>query len=402
MGAPKYKKEDLSTLDLDSLKLQEQDLTSGKYPEDEIVVLKIKDEVIGHFWQQDLREFIKQRPSFTSEAEIQKSGDEEFTPIFDHPLFQRRRPQIVKAQMPAIPKGPGYYMLEHGQKRGPYSLEELKELVDTKKAILTDMISADDGQNWIKLYDLPEFDRRNESKSHLPHSPEGEVFSQSEQVIKESSINGDATEFIARLAYDGKENELIQEAPLEEDQDKVPTNKSRVKILKITLSFTIAIGAIFFIMSQDSQKLQKAFKEQINRNKKGPRKVSRKKRKTHIKRTPAARNTPRPTKRAQKRAPTSRPNNDPQRQERRRRDRFVEMKNKRSNDRDQVYDDGTDPVELDPIRRTLSKDNIDPQDDEPIDNYNYDEGDIDDPADDPAPLDPVEEEEEAFDGDANY
>ncbi len=381
MGEPKLKSDRPEKKDLNQFKLKEEDLTSGEYPSDEIFILKVDDEVLGTFWQYDIRSCLQEKTLSGEDVwikSIQKNQDgnndgnnhndndkDNWLSLFDHPFFQRRRPQVVSEEM-ATPKGQSYYILDQGQKTGPLSLGEIKEKVHLTELILTDVISLDHGSSWVKIYDLPEFNRRNQNRTYLPHSPEKEVLSHSKPEVRSrlKLKKNDIPDFIANLAYLGKnKGQMIDE---EGPRNEGPQKKSKKKWFFLSMLIIISMVIISFIfkdqnspapilktkIKQKTMKIHKAkvikeSKKSYSRPKKVQRKIKNKvERKNH--------------QRAIRKVIPFEKSNTYKRSNPVKDNRFREVENNR-NDNGPLYDDGQDPVELDPIRRTLSKDNIDPQ-----------------------------------------
>jgi hypothetical protein len=374
MGIPKFKFNQPLKKDLTQLELTEEDLVSGDFPADEIFRLKINDVVHGYFWQYDLKDYVQQDTSFQENTFIQKHGEEEWVNLFDHPFFQRRRPQIV-TKIESNSHAQEYYILDQGQKMGPYSIEEIQEQVRSKKAILTDMISLDDGQNWGKIYDLIEFDRRNEAQAYLPHTPEQDVLSQSDPEIN-SKINRkrtDATEFIARLAYLGKNASPIFDESESDQQNSSSNIFDKKSVWPVVVLVVVFLGISSILMITTDQKSTK-----LTGNKNVQRDLRNSSRVKKVKAENTAKASSRNLKasnarKAQQRQAARRNkirkstpfkrSKTYQKAREARNKRFLEIKNDKDED-DNFYDDGSDPVEQDPVRRTLSKDTINPSEDD--------------------------------------
>jgi hypothetical protein len=375
MGIPKFKFNQPLKKDLSQLKLTDDDLVSGDFPADEIFQLKVDDVIHGFFWQYDLKDYVQQDTSFEDNTFIQKYGETGWVNLFDHPFFQRRKPQLVnKIETPAHAQE--YYILEQGQKMGPFTIEEVKEQVHNKKAILTDMISLDDGHSWGKIYDLVEFDRRNEEKSFLPHTPEQEVLSDSGSEVK-SKINkkrSDATEFIAGLAYIGKSSSATFEDE-ESDQDSSQSKKLNTKQILGAVAVVIIIAAVSMLITgtedkntklTGNSKVQKDIKNKERIDKARALNNAKAKERSEKRNVSASNARKAQQRRAARRnkirnsTPFVR-SNTYKKASKARSKRFVEIKN---DSEDDFYDNGNDPVEQDPVRRTLSKDTINPSEDD--------------------------------------
>ena len=71
-----------------------------------------------------------------------------------------------------------FHLLKHGQKDGPYTVEDLKNMIKERELLLTDEVSGNNGKSWLKLFMLPDFDRRSNPAEHdeLPFRPEEQAF----------------------------------------------------------------------------------------------------------------------------------------------------------------------------------------------------------------------------------
>lgn len=409
MGEPKIKPSKLKK-DLQSIKLTKQQVESGEFPLEEVFELENEGAIAGLFWQYDLKDFVQQETSFDENARIRNFGTKEWTSLFNHPFFQRRKPQLVQAV--AAEANEEFYLLEQGQKAGPYTINEIKQMVESKTALLTDMVSVDGGHSWGKIYEIEEFDRRKMNITHnLPAAPEEEILrAHEDKVIEKLNRQDQETDAIAGLAYIGnmklgkvtdqqvnEEKEI--EAQVEKDDE---TNSTWIQVFWVGLFAISLAGIIWLFWPSDNnststkgtklgkiapvQKLKpsKTWKVQKptatapsrspatnrSRSRINNRDTSRTRKSTPFKQTSTY-------KRAQKeRQKKARANDD-----------FVKVENY---DDENYYDDGTDPVELDPVRETLSKETIDPEEEA------YDEFDAADQADPAMERDPAAEVNETY------
>jgi hypothetical protein len=105
---------------------------------------------------------------------------EEWKDFFSTAEFQRRKPKLVPAQN--LIQNDDFYILEKGQKSGPFSLEQVKNKVETCEIVVSSEVSVDEGKTWIKLYEHHEFDRRlHKNQEDLPFQPEQNIFDESER-----------------------------------------------------------------------------------------------------------------------------------------------------------------------------------------------------------------------------
>lgn len=409
MGEPKIKTSNLKK-DLQNIKLTKQQVESGEYQLDEIFELENEGQIVGLYWQYDLKDFVQQETSFDENARIRNFGQKEWTSLFNHPFFQRRKPQLIQAVDSNT--ADEFFLLEQGQKAGPYSIEEIKSMVESKTALLTDMVSVDGGQSWGKIYEIEEFDRRKMDMTHsLPAAPEEEILrSHQEKVIEKISNQDQETDAIAGLAYIGNmkmgkvndsqvEDKVQVEQNIEEESE---TNSKWIQVFWIGL-FAVSLAGIIWLFypSSNTSSSTKGTKHgklsPIQKVK--PTKTWKAKTPTKAPtRSPAVRrNNTRVDDRDRSRARKTTPFKQTSTYKRAKKERekkvandddFVKVENYED---ENYYDDASDPVELDPVRETLSKETIDPVESE----YGeYDAVDQSDPAMENDPSKEVETYEE--------
>lgn len=223
-------------------------------------------DVQGPFSTSYLNEKAKEHESFFETTMVFNLVIEEWRDFFSSAEFQRRKPKLVPAQN--LIQNEDFYLLDKGQKTGPYKLEEVKAKVESKEIQVSDEVSVDDGKTWIKLYEHHEFDRRlMKNQEDLPFQPEADVFEESDKVASlevaraqklkedESAITGLA--FIGRGHDKGQElkNSNDKKETSEEEYEendlidfKLPQSQLTNKIKAIKWKY---VGGffIFFLMS---------------------------------------------------------------------------------------------------------------------------------------------------------
>ena len=146
--------------------------------------------------------------------------------LYNHPAFQRRRPQVV-GQDKEISEDRHTYVLVDGQKYGPFNLTEITEQLETGDLLLTDLVSLDDGHTWKKLYQYTNFDRRSHTQEQLPSAPGWEVFNKSNEEIGEHLGDVDPSELdinaMAGLAF--LENRQHQKVAVQHDNGNEPSEE---------------------------------------------------------------------------------------------------------------------------------------------------------------------------------
>jgi hypothetical protein len=373
-------------------------------------------------------------PQGTSVRDAKSIAD--WQDIYEHPFFQRRRPQLLSTE--DFPKEINQaFVLIEGVKHGPYSLNEIDALFEEKELLLTDQVSFDEGASWRKLYEYEEYDRRNHQQSALPESPGWDVFKESnseitdelqkvnEQKQEEEAIAGLA--FLENLksgktakSYDktyptaqeddqtlAKENDIeepAKEASLPKAHDpKAPINKRKFQYAYAVGILCMLFGSFYFLTSKPSRPQRNL---SSNQNQEAPMlEPSSPTEGKSAKNAKGNRNSYRsprlkPKLNPRTRKPASITTSDSFRRDDRRMEENPYQEDDYYKDQQQeddyykedyAYDRGDTPVEQDPIRSKLDKKTIDSQE-----NF-YDDGqqeqfqaEYDAPYEDAAQIEPAE------------
>ena len=242
--------------ELKEYKITPDEIVENTIPSTELYDILIGDEIISPFWRETIQKQIEVgSPLFSSDLKIRSMGTQDWTNLFEHPTFQRRKPSIVAEPIhEEEEEGASFLILSRGQKVGPFSLRQLREKVETKEVLATDIVSQDNGQNWIKLFEMPEFDRRQEARAeNLPHIPKDNVFNSSKLEVLDSLKASDSeNETIYNLVNLGRK-QSEQAAPVhstpiqEKDSDEELFNEKTVSIILIIISL---IGIGYFAKEQ--------------------------------------------------------------------------------------------------------------------------------------------------------
>lgn len=193
-------------------------------------------EKTGPYTEENLRDYVLAHQEFSADFVANKVGTDEWTTIVELSEF-KRKPQLVS--MAAINTNATFYLLDNGHKIGPFSETEINEKLKSKELIYSDFISVDKGFNWLKVFELPQFDGRTASLAEaLPLSPTEEVFKISKlQGLKNIQDNQISKDILALVAFASKrKNEVMPDAPMEE---KSHWWKSHKKAIYASLSLMV-------------------------------------------------------------------------------------------------------------------------------------------------------------------
>ncbi len=151
-------------------------------------------------------------------------------PFFQNTKFQRRKPKLVSLH--GLQTIDSFYLLIQGVKKGPYKLQEVKDMAAQKTIPLNIQASIDKGETWIKLFEHHEFDRRLlKNKEELPFSPAEEVLDHSHAdaiTINNQAKAKDTEDAIVGLAFIGSGNDKGQQIqPVsQKEKDKIAKYKN--------------------------------------------------------------------------------------------------------------------------------------------------------------------------------
>ncbi len=425
----------LLTLDKDSIEELEKETQNDnqiihklslEWPhseESELFWLKINKTVIGLFWKFDLKNYIQQNLTSSEDFEIsevkllsqlkiedlkslaESSGDyfsqQKWANIYDNDFFQRRNDEKASHLQSLSPEQETYYLLENGQKSGPFNYEQIAEMVEKKILLVTDMLSIDEGQTWGRLYEIEEFDRRalKLNQSELPFRPNQrpEDLEQVHATIfkKWKKRKESDTGVIAGLAYVEKVRSGLvkKDREMKDELDKKSTETAHLfSNWSIQKSFytaaiigpVILLSIVFWPSDSKHESLspsassaapvqvlepverfepeQRLDSQRSSETASRPSDRPRRERSTASEQRPSVNSRDRSFSRESTpfRQTETYQRAQRQRREREMRDQHLQMV---TTDRDDLYyDDASGSLELDPVRRTLSRDIIDPVD----------------------------------------
>lgn len=159
------------------------------------------DSIQGHILASEFKQIIQNNTDSIEEFNFSVrayNSTDEWVPLFQHPAFQRRKPQLVSLEELNKDNDLDYYLIVKGVKKGPYDKFQISTMVDNKEILLTAMASINGGHTWTKLYTLEGFDRRTLKESAtLPHIPSNIIERGNEEILTDTP----ETEALAGLAY---------------------------------------------------------------------------------------------------------------------------------------------------------------------------------------------------------
>ncbi|MBF0359637.1 MAG: DUF4339 domain-containing protein [Oligoflexia bacterium] len=149
------------------------EIESKNISKDELWLIILKNKIVGPYHKNDIKAFLDENPLFPKSVKVANyTAPDNHIPIYNVTEFQRRKPQVlVNSSGPQVIDK--IFILINGQKNGPYSMMQIKELLKEKTLLFNDLISVDGGINWIKLHECTQLDRRQLFKQGILALPEG-------------------------------------------------------------------------------------------------------------------------------------------------------------------------------------------------------------------------------------
>jgi len=214
----------------------EEELTSKVEMREHIFEMRDGETSLGFISLYDLKAYVFEHEEEAKQYQVRNIDSDEWKNIYEHPYFQRRKPQLISAENLKDSDDQEFFVLIKGQKAGPFEKYELSDMVDRKEILLTDMVSFNGGHTWVKLYQVDGFDRRSmRDSSVLPGMPDEDIINRTETT--EAGI-GDTTDGFISLAFLGNQKkgrllERQQENTLDDELKKSAAQSSRYKWLLI-------------------------------------------------------------------------------------------------------------------------------------------------------------------------
>ncbi|MDO9180908.1 MAG: hypothetical protein Q7U04_00805 [Bacteriovorax sp.] len=213
-------------------------------------IFEIKDEekTLGFISLYDLKAYISEHEEDAQNYWVKNIDLDEWKHIFEHPFFQRRKPQLITPALTSDPDDLDFFVLTKGQKTGPLKKLELMEKVENKEILLSDMVSYNAGMTWIKLYQVDGFERRTlMDNDQLPGMPSNDFLKKPSESINTMSETTDAISSLAFLGNQKKGKTLEREREVSY-QDELDRKGGSFSIYKWLLLASVA-GIMYFLFN---------------------------------------------------------------------------------------------------------------------------------------------------------
>lgn len=248
------------TVNIDLKPLSEEVIKQMGYDESNLWLIKIGSVVFGPFETQTLKHYVKDNEHLFEKAEASLANETKWRPFWSHTRFERRKLEAITKVNSEHYEGP-FWIIDFGLKTGPFTHKEIDKKIEMGLMSVTDHISIDNGNNWIKVYQVKGFDRRTRTPEELPVVPYEATFETSEETQKNKKKSDHQTTIIelADLTWQGIQEEKTTKFNLEEMNWKKEHSKfgSFMKwavpsIVLATIGFGVTSIILFSSLSERS------------------------------------------------------------------------------------------------------------------------------------------------------
>ena len=147
------------------------------------------------------------------------------------------------------------HLLKHGQKIGPFTLDQIQEKFDNHEITLTQLISSDGGRTWQKLFQSGIIGRGLlDIGKNLPDSPDETTFDKSQSEVEDGlkrSQKTTATDAIASLAKLGTLDEKKYQKSVQTSPNRSLRNTKKSTLAALGTLFSVAAVAVFIELFYD-------------------------------------------------------------------------------------------------------------------------------------------------------
>ena len=186
-------------------KFSSEEILNGNYPSNQYWYILIGEEILGPFHQDDFSSCIEEAVPPSTTLISNYVSHPEWRPLRSTPFFQNKKLKESSEKGPVPVFIPTYekniFVLQNGQKNGPYTPQDIQNLLQKNEILFSDLISIDDGHTWlpIKHSSLKLQSENRMTKRNLP-TPIDE---------REFSGEGEHTSQILRKRDEENDNQLI-------------------------------------------------------------------------------------------------------------------------------------------------------------------------------------------------
>jgi len=154
-------------------------------------------------------------------------------------------------------RGNSFFVFRHGIKEGPLSMEEVREKLESKQLLYTDLVSTDITIEPFPLYQHQDFDRRNRNQKQLPQNPNHNLNAVPQAVKKQK--NDQVLEEWAKLTPSKRKVQAKVKKEIEKEEI-IPSHNSSSLSSKLSVACFL-IGAILMVSYIKNEKSASAFQK---------------------------------------------------------------------------------------------------------------------------------------------
>jgi hypothetical protein len=244
---------------IDLKPLTEELIQEMGYSTHDLWMVKIDSTIFGPYETETLKHYVLDNENLFESAEASRSDEKEWKPFWAHTKFQRRKLQALGE----MHEGP-FWIMDMGLKIGPFGYREIDKKIEMGLLGMTDHLSIDNGDNWLKIYEISGFDRRSHSPDELPVSPSEASFQKAKLSIarKVEGPHLNTNDELAELAFQGQQLGKVIQLNLEELTLKHEKNVEVSTNLKPYLGrgaaaiVVICVGVYFTMSSSQDEQAQ--------------------------------------------------------------------------------------------------------------------------------------------------
>lgn len=171
-------------------------------------LVKIGDEVFGPFETASLHDYALENSHEFLHAEASLEDPQEWKPFFSHSQFQMKKAEVEEVVETR------YWVLQQGQKTGPFSRMAVDKKLEMNILSLNDMVSVDEGHTWNKFFNCEEFNPEGSAGGvdALPMAPLESSFARAREELHERMDSHERTGShagLASLVYLGQKKEKV-------------------------------------------------------------------------------------------------------------------------------------------------------------------------------------------------
>lgn len=199
---------------IDLQPLSDETITQMGYQGSDLWLVRIDSIVFGPYETESLKHYVQDNEHLFENAQASRMDDPKMQPFWNHAIFQRRAPQVVKSDQH---EGP-FWVMNAGIKVGPLSFHDIDKKIEMNILGMTDHISVDDGETWIKIFEIEGFDRRSHAPDELPIAPLESSFHKAKLALVEKmeTPHANTTEELADMAHIAHQQARVIQFKIEE------------------------------------------------------------------------------------------------------------------------------------------------------------------------------------------